>query len=143
MKELPYFKFYPNQWITGSISFLDYEQQGAFIKVCCYYWSKGCKVTYEQYEAIIPDYYRSLIHFGILKHKDKNIYIDWLDEQLEERKAAHIKRVNAGRKGGKTTQNKQSSSNAKALRKDKIIKDKYANDNVLRVSDEVIKLLNK
>ena len=69
--------------------------------------------------------------------------VDWLDEQLEERKAAHIKRVNAGRKGGKTTQNKQSSSNAKALRKDKIIKDKYANDNVLRVSDEVIKLLNK
>ena len=36
MKELPYFKFYPNQWITGSISFMDLDVQGAFMKVCCY-----------------------------------------------------------------------------------------------------------
>ena len=34
MKELPYFKFYPNQWITGSISFMDLDVQGAFMKVC-------------------------------------------------------------------------------------------------------------
>ena len=73
----------------------------------------------------------------------KIIYIDWLDEQLEERKAEHIKRVNAGRKGGKITQNKRSSTNAKALRKDKIKKDKYANVNLLRVSDEVQKLLDE
>ena len=32
MKELPYFKFYPNQWITGSIMFMDLDVQGAFTK---------------------------------------------------------------------------------------------------------------
>jgi hypothetical protein len=138
MKELPYFKFYPNQWLTGTISFLDYEQQGAFMKVCCYYWSKECKVPFEQYKSIIPDYYRSLIHFGIVKQKGKNIIIDWLDEQLKERKVAHKKRVTAGRKGGK-----QSSSNAQALRKDKIRKDKYENDNLLKVSPELQKLLDE
>ena len=52
----------------------------------------------------------------LLKADGDNIRIKWLDEQFEERKASHIKRVNAGRKG-KTTQNKQSSSNAQALRK--------------------------
>lgn len=138
MKELPYFKFFPNQWITGSISFLDYGQQGAFMKVCCYYWSKECKVPFEQYKSIIPDYYKGLIHFGIVKQKGKNIIIDWLDEQLKERKVAHKKRVTAGRKGGK-----QSSSNAQALRKDKIRKDKYENDNLLKVSPELQKLLDE
>ena len=138
MKELPYFKFYPNQWLTGTISFLDYDQQGAFMKVCCYYWSKECKVPFEQYKSIVPDCYRSLLHFGIIKQKGKNIVIDWLDLQLKERKQAHSKRVTAGRKGGK-----QSWSNAQALIKDNKRKDKYANDNVLKVSDEVQKLLDQ
>ena len=75
---------------------------------------------------------------GIIKQKGKNIVIDWLDLQLKERKQAHTKRVKAGRKGGK-----QSWSNAQALRKDKIRKDKYANDNLLKVSDEVQKLLDQ
>ena len=40
-------------------------------------------------------------------------------------------------------QKKQRLSNAQALRKDKKKKDKYANDNLLRVSDEVQKLLDQ
>ncbi|QDP58200.1 MAG: hypothetical protein Unbinned2365contig1001_32 [Prokaryotic dsDNA virus sp.] len=143
MKELPYFKFFPNQWITGSIMFMDLDVQGAFMKICCYYWSKECNVSRDQIKSLVPDHWNKLIDSQLLKIDNNKIKIKWLDEQYEERKEAHVKRVNAGRKGGKTTQNKQSSSNAKALRKDKIKKDKYANDNVLRVSDEVIKLLNK
>ena len=41
MKELPYFKFYCNEWITGNITFLDYETQGLFINLCAFYWSKN------------------------------------------------------------------------------------------------------
>tara|TARA_R100000781_G_scaffold13102_1_gene11389 strand:- start:746 stop:1198 length:453 start_codon:yes stop_codon:yes gene_type:complete len=138
MTDLPWFKFNPNQWLTGTISFLSLKQQGSFMKVVCYYWSKECKVPFEQYKRIIPDDYESLIKVGIVKQKNKNIVIDWLDKQYKERKEAHNKRVESGRKGGK-----HSLSNAKALRKDKNIKDKYENDNVLKVSDEVKKLLTK
>ena len=53
MTDLPWFKFNPNQWLTGTISFLSLEQQGAFMKVVCYYWSKECKVPLEQYKRII------------------------------------------------------------------------------------------
>ena len=123
--------------------FTNLDVQGAFMKICCYYWSKECNVSRDQIKSLVPKHWSDLIDKNLLKVDGDQIRIKWLDEQYEERKEAHIKRVNAGRKGGKTTQNKQSSSNAKALRKDKIIKDKYANDNVLRVSDEVIKLLNK
>jgi len=143
MKELPYFKFYPNQWITGSIMFTNLDLQGAFMKICCYYWSKECNVSRDQIKSLVPKHWSDLIDKNLLKVNGDQIRIKWLDEQYEERKEAHVKRVNAGRKGGKTTQNKQSLSNAQALRKDKIIKDKYANDNLLRVSDEVQKLLDQ
>ena len=143
MIELPYFKFFPNQWITGSVTFMDLETQGAFIKTCCYYWSKGCDVPRYQLKQIIPHHYDRLLKVGLLKINNDKIKIKWLDEQYEERKLAHKKRSNAGRKGGLATQNKQSLSNAKALKKDNIKKDKYANDNLLRVSDEVQKLLDK
>ncbi len=138
MIELPYFKFFPNQWLTGTIAFQDFDVQGAFMKVCCFYWSKGCKVSDKELKAITGTYYNTLIDTNLIKVVNKKIKIKWLDEQLEERTKAHNKRVEAGRKGGK-----QCSSNAVALRKEKIKKDKYENDNVLKVSDFVKKRLSK
>ena len=118
MIELPYFKFFPNQWLTGTIAFQDFDVQGAFMKVCCFYWSKGCKVSDKELKAITGTYYNTLIDTNLIKVVNKKIKIKWLDEQLEERTKAHNKRVEAGRKGGK-----QCSSNAVALRKEKIKKD--------------------
>jgi len=135
MKELPYFKFYPNQWITGSISFMDLDVQGAFLKVCCYYWSKECKVTRNQIKSLIPKQWSLLLDCELFKIEDDNIKIKWLDEQHKERLAEHKRNVANGRKGGLST--------AKALRKDKKRKDNYDNDNLLKVSDEVKKLLEK
>ena len=122
---------------------MDLDVQGAFIKVCCYYWSKECNVTRKQIKTLIPKQWSVLLDAELFKIDNESISIKWLDEQYEERKNAHQKRVNAGRKGGKTTQNKQCLSNAQALRKDKIRKDKYANDNLLKVNDEVQKLLDQ
>ena len=118
MIELPYFKFFPNQWLTGTIAFQDFDVQGAFMKVCCFYWSKGCKVSDKELKAITGTYYNTLIETNLIKVVNKKIKIKWLDKQLEERVEAHNKRVEAGRKGGK-----QCSSNAVALRKEKIKKD--------------------
>jgi len=138
MIELPYFKFFPNQWLTGTIAFQDLAIQGAFMKVCCFYWSKGCKVSDKELKTITGTYYNTLIETNLIKCVKGKIKIQWLDEQYKERKEAHTKRVEAGRKGGK-----HSSSKAEALRKDNKRKDKYANDNVLKVSDDVKKLLSK
>ena len=135
MKELPYFKFYPNQWITGSISFMDLDVQGAFLKVCCYYWSKECKVTRNQIKSLIPKQWSVLLDCELFKIEDDNIKIKWLDEQHKERLVEHKRNVSNGRKGGLST--------AKAFRKDKKRKDNYENDNLLKVSEDVKKLLEK
>ena len=115
MKELPYFKFYPNQWITGSIMFMDLDVQGAFMKICCYYWSKECNVSREQIKSLVPKQWSKLLDTQLLKTEGDNIKIKWLDEQYAERLKEHKRNVSNGKKGGL--------SRAKALRKDKIKKD--------------------
>jgi len=135
MKELPYFKFYPNQWITGSIIFMDLDVQGAFMKICCYYWSKECNVSRDQVKTLVPHQWSKLLDSELLKIEDDNIRIKWLDEQYKERLKEHKRNVSNGRKGGL--------SRAKALRKDNIRKDKYENDNLLKVDAETQKLLDQ
>ena len=135
MKELPYFKFYPNQWITGSISFMDLDVQGAFMKVCCYYWSKECNVTRKQIKTLIPKQWSALVDAELFKIDEEAISIKWLDEQYQQRLVEHKRNVSNGKKGGL--------SRAQALRKEKKRKDNYANDNLLKVNDEVQKLLDQ
>ena len=134
MKELPYFKFYPNQWITGSIMFMDLDIQGAFMKICCYYWSKECNVSIEQIKLLVPDHWNELIKSQLIKIDNVMIKIKWLDEQYAERLKEHKRNVSNGRKGGL--------SRVKALRKEEIRKDKYKGDNVLAVNNEVQKILD-
>ena len=127
MKELPFFKFYPNQWITGTISFMELDLQGAYIRACCYYWSKNCQVPLEQLKMIIPNHYQQLIDLNLFKIVDGQIKIKFLDEQHSQFKTRSKINAENGSKGGK----------AKA----KKLKDNYANNNLLKVSDDVKKLL--
>jgi len=142
MIDLPYFKFFPSQWVTGDINYISYELQGAFIQACCHYWSKECDMDYNKLTMRVDKkYIDQLIELKLITN-NKKITIKFMDEQYKERQTAHKLRVENGRKGGNATAKlKKSSSNTTALRKDKKIKDNYANDNVLKVSDEVKKLL--
>ena len=135
MKELPYFKFFPNQWITGSVMFMDLDVQGAFMKICCYYWSKECNVSIEQIKLLVPDHWSKLFDSQLVKIDNVMIKIKWLDEQYAERLKEHKRNVSNGRKGGL--------SRAKALRKEKKREDKYVNDNLLKITPELRKLLDK
>jgi hypothetical protein len=140
MIELPYFKFFPNQWLTGTISFMELDLQGAYIRACCYYWSKNCQVPLEQLKMIIPKHYQQLIDLQLFKIVDGQIKIKFLDEQYKQfKKRSKINAAN-GSKGGKAKANATKSVSINK-RKDNKIKDNYANDNLLRVSDDVKKLL--
>jgi uncharacterized protein YdaU (DUF1376 family) len=132
MIELPYFKFHPNQWLTGTISFLEKDVQGAYMLALCYYWSKNCEMPLNQLKMIIPDHYQQLIDVNLFKIVDGQIKIKFLDEQYKERKQAHENRVKNGRKGGiATAKLKRSSSDTQALRKDNKRKEKKYNDPAL------------
>ena len=103
-KDIPYFKFYINEWINGDITLEEMEIQGVFINVCAYYWSKDCdlsvtnlKKRFRGYENQI-DY---LINSSIIKVYNQNITIDFLNDQLNSKEIQKIINRENGSKGGR------------------------------------------
>lgn len=105
MKELPYFKFYTNEWITGDVTFLDYETQGLFINLCAYYWSKDANLTLtnakRKFSDVKTDSFNLLIEADIIKINEDSIIIKFLDEQRGERGKLSTTNSKNGAKGGR------------------------------------------
>mgnify|MGYP006921341893 FL=1 len=87
-KELPYFKFEPNQWENGNIQICSRECKGLFVDLCCMYWSRIGNLPYKLAvqklcggNAVALD---SLYEDNIIKIEDGFIRIDFLEEQLNE-----------------------------------------------------------
>lgn len=112
-KELPYFRFTVQEWQNGDISIESYELKGLFIDVCGFYWVKDCNISLAMLEKRFnnaKDLLEQLISLGILKvDENKNIDINFLNEQYDVLSEKRKKRQLAGRKGGLSK-----SSNAKA-----------------------------
>lgn len=146
-KELPYLKFFPEQWLSGDINYLPFDVQGAFTTCIAHYWANNCNMCYDKLLMRLKDkeILDQLIEKGLIENKKDAINIKFLDEQYIENKELHDKRVENGKAGGLKTQAKLKGglTNTQALRKEKIKKDNYANDNVLKVSDDIKNLLSK
>jgi hypothetical protein len=87
-KELPYFKFEPNQWDNGNIQMLSREDKGFFIDLCSMYWSRlgdvPLKLAIQKLCAGNATALNSLCDEKIIEVIDGNIFINFLSEQLNE-----------------------------------------------------------
>jgi hypothetical protein len=87
-KELPYFKFEPNQWDNGNIQMLSREDKGLFIDLCSMYWSRlgdvPLKLAIQKLCAGNATALSSLCDEKIIEVIDGNIFIKFLSEQLNE-----------------------------------------------------------
>ena len=105
MKELPFFKFYPDQWMIGDITLEGYDAQGVFINLCSYYWKRGANAIAlrklkQRFANVSDDTWQSLIDCGVLSIDDnEQVRIAFLDEQKSEILKEEKKLSEAGRKG--------------------------------------------
>lgn len=87
-KELPYFKFEPNQWENGNIQMLSREDKGLFIDLCSMYWSRlgdvPFKLAMQKLCGGNAVALNSLCNEKIIEVIEDNIYIKFLSEQLNE-----------------------------------------------------------
>ncbi len=148
-KEIPYFKFFTGEYLTGDITLCSIKTQGIFINLCCYYWNKQGHYLIANVKNRFPNYdneITELIDKNIIKLDDNNIRIDFLDAQLKERAMLHKLRSDAGRKGGSVKRlqasDKQTGSNAKPIRKEKKRKDKKREEDKGIPSVEILQLWN-
>ena len=87
-KELPFFKFEPNQWENGNIQICSREDKGLFIDLCSMYWSRlgdvPLKLAIQKLCAGNATAFDSLIEEHIFEVVEGNIFINFLSEQLNE-----------------------------------------------------------
>ena len=97
MKQLPWFKFSPADWMMGRISRQSCEVQVAFLRLCCIYWNAECEMTVEHAELEADGYLEKLIALKMVEVYDDGICIKFLDIQFSEGKEKREKMSNAGK----------------------------------------------
>jgi hypothetical protein len=143
-KELPYFKFEPNQWDNGNIQMLSREDKGLFIDLCSMYWSRlgevPLKLAIQKLCAGNATALSSLCDEKIIEVIDGNIFINFLSEQLNEFDDISKQNSKNAKEGWekRRKQKEESDRNATALisqcendaiREDKIKEDKIKEEN--------------
>lgn len=87
-KELPFFKFEPNQWENGNIQICSREDKGLFMDLCSMYWARlgdlPLKLAVQKLCGGNATAFDSLIEENIFAVIEGFIRIDFLNEQLEE-----------------------------------------------------------
>lgn len=135
-KELPFFKFEPNQWDNGNIQMLPRELKGLFIDLCSSYWSRLGELPYalalQKHCNGNAKPLEVLIQSEIIGMIDGQIIIEFLDEQLDEFQETSTKRRNAANKRWKKANNAsalQLQSKSNAIRGEEIRKEEIRKDN--------------
>jgi len=123
-KELPYFKFFPDRWLTGDISLMEPYDQGIFINLCCYYWKRHCEVSLAKAKQKFSNCLNgieNLLKNDIIKiNENENLIIEFLDEQYAKFSGISAKRSAIGKSGGQAKA-KQKPSKRKAKAKQLVI----------------------
>jgi hypothetical protein len=151
-KELPYFKFEPNEWENGNIQIFDRETKGLFIDLCSMYWSRTgdlpFKLAIQKLCGGNATALNSLCDENIIEVIDGFIFIKFLSIQLNEfadlskqnSENAKIgwekRRNNANNSQNKPNKSKRnatalnSQSESNAIREDKSIEDKIKEEKI-------------
>jgi hypothetical protein len=144
-KELPYFKFEPNEWENGNIQIFTHQEKGVFIDLCSMYWSRLGDVSYKLAVQKIcggnANALDSLYENKIFEIIDGNIYIKFLSEQLNEFENTSERNSKIAKEGWekRRKQKELSESNANALRtqseSNAIREEKIREDKIINIDD--------
>ena len=109
MKNLPFFKFDAESWLTGKVQVLTVDEIGIFINLAARIWKAGGSLkndrflprllgaSRDQFDAAMQDF----LELEIIAETDGFLRIKFLDDQLAERRAFINKCAEGGRKGKK------------------------------------------
>lgn len=138
--ELPWYKFYPTEWLFGRISHESNDLQISFLKTCCFYWQRDCNLDLDYLLLYINKEVIQELHkknYLIYNKKSNKIKIKFLDKQSKERTEKKSKRIESGRKGGL----KSASMRKKKTREDYIQEAMKHKDPHLCISRDIAEML--
>lgn len=110
MKQLPWFKFSPADWMMGRISRQSCEVQVAFLRLCCIYWNAECEMTVEHAELECDGYFDRLVAIKMVEVIGDKIGIKFLTIQYIEGSEKRQKMSNAGKASAQQKLNERSTN---------------------------------
>jgi hypothetical protein len=110
MKQLPWFKFSPADWMMGRISRQSCEVQVAFLRLCCIYWNAECEMTVEHAELECDGYFDRLVALKMVEVIGDKIGIKFLAIQYIEGSEKRQKMSNAGKASAQQKLNERSTN---------------------------------
>ena len=162
MRELPYFKFFPGEWIKGDITICSHKAQGLFINICCYYWMKGCNMSLTSVQQRFNECsteIKELVKEEIISVDNDKISINFLEDQFSEFELSTKQKSRAGKASAKARESntrstpvKQPMNEEEKIREDKKRKEKipsvedfkdYAIENKPKVDIDAVELKYK
>jgi hypothetical protein len=109
MNSLPYFKNFPDDYLSGSIRFCSYETQGIFAILTNILWKRGGYLPNNIQEISLISGVESICLTNALEQlkqkqsicfsDDNKIYVKFILEQLQERQKIHIIKTECGKLG--------------------------------------------
>jgi hypothetical protein len=144
-KQLPYFKFEPNEWENGNIQICSREEKGLFMDLCAIYWSRlgdlPEKLAIQKLCGGNASELNTLYEEEIIEVKDGFICIHFLNEQLLEFEDTSKQNRENARKGWEKRRKKKPSernagaskpqSETDAIKENKIKENKSIKDNII------------
>lgn len=119
-KELPYFKFEPAEWDSGTIQMCSTASKGLFIDMCALYWTRLGEVPYKLVLQKLCNSnagaLQELLEERLFVIEDNMVVIDFLDKQLNEFQETSEKRRKAANKRWNNASALQVESKSKAIR---------------------------
>lgn len=131
-KELPYFKFEPSAWDSGTIQLCTWSAKGLFIELCGLYWNRLGELPYALALQKLckgdETLFKELQSNDIYTINEGQIIIAFLDEQLNDFQNTSEKRRNAANKRWLDANDMQLHNNSNAIREEKMKEDKRKKD---------------
>jgi hypothetical protein len=98
MKQIPWFKFCPADWMMGRISRQPAEVQVAFLRLCCVYWNSECEMSVDHAILESDGHLQRLLDVHLVESNGSSVFIKFLDLQWEEASLHRTKMSEAGRR---------------------------------------------
>lgn len=108
MDKLQWFKFSHTDWMMGKIMRCPEVTQARFTKLICLYWNKECNLSLE--DAVIEieqKHIDILLSKKVISSNDEHIFIDFLDEQMDNILETSKKNSKAGKKSAEVRKAKR------------------------------------
>lgn len=126
-KNLPFFKFDADAWLTGKVQLLSPIEKGIFIDLIARIWKENGVIRNDDFlhrlirveKATLNEGLQAFFKLGIMEEKEQILSVKFIDEQISERLDYIVRQSEIGHRGGRPKKGSKPKQKAERRKKKK------------------------